>query len=1008
MKNTIQLYVDEEKEIKGYPITSPDRVVDSTGKSIKDKLKNNVKFDVVRRGVDVPPVDGTNNITEIKTQIRNINNELSDARNGDSKLGITLRRISNEITHARNGEEKLGTTIRKITDQLETKVSKSTVTETTNKLQQQINNLVLNNGGDSNPEVVQARGSFDTLNDRLTSNEYTNYNTVKNLCDNMSVTKYEGDTEIISTEGNILSFKINSSNSSASTFKLGVHVKKGRRYIVCIKLLSESILTNLSHRVILGNWKLNEAASIDSVFSFECKDSMDNGEYTFAVNTTEIGKEHKVQFFIYEDIYHNDYLLESCKVDIKKPRLWNADIESLYTPLYSDRIIPVITDIHRRVKAESYLYTVRNHAILFKDAKYFVAVDFSDGEPCKSMSIGSITSNTWDQHITSKSMDVRLSGDKTFFTAIIQPTVDTKNLSFSFGSVPVGSRLEDVRIFVFKLDDENIGEMLLQRRQGFDEISFIQNNNLSSLKNDLNINDMNRIAPIYTANREINLTGTSGFFMAIDAIKLYRDKRYYISVEVPEGAYSRYLKLRTLVSGSWTDVINVDLSLRQYNEQHYYEGFFSPSEDIFQVLYFNYNGATVNKTIPHNIRIYEVKDNITDVFLNRLGGYKRDILDIKALSNYDPLLAKDTFEYLDRKVTTRTEPVHTAYFQATNTIRMSKDKLYYIAIDWKKQPLFTNSLYVRTITGGVWDKKVDAIVYPRYTRRGTYYECYFSPTENIENSLYLNFSGGVVDAQYEYDVYVYEIEHEMQEYALRAEYGFLNPSFRLANTSDRHFRGKVCSALGDSLTGTGSGGHYLQFMKNILGFSKVKQCGVGGSTVCGTGPECMWQTKRINDLMIDSDYILFKGSTNDSGYITVNESEFTIENCDVTTFVGAYNVALSKIYYKYLKLSKGYYADKGIDYSEVTQADTPKDIKIFLITTPKTLDNNASKRQIFAEYVRRIGQMWGLPIIDANAEMQMNPFNYPVDFVDKVHYPLQFHYNLAKLAVGKMREVESY
>lgn len=27
MNNTIQLYIDKEKEIKGYPITSPDRVM---------------------------------------------------------------------------------------------------------------------------------------------------------------------------------------------------------------------------------------------------------------------------------------------------------------------------------------------------------------------------------------------------------------------------------------------------------------------------------------------------------------------------------------------------------------------------------------------------------------------------------------------------------------------------------------------------------------------------------------------------------------------------------------------------------------------------------------------------------------------------------------------------------------------------------------------------------------------------------------------------------------------
>lgn len=40
MDNTIQLYLDKEKEIKGYPITSPDRVIDENGVNIKEQLDN--------------------------------------------------------------------------------------------------------------------------------------------------------------------------------------------------------------------------------------------------------------------------------------------------------------------------------------------------------------------------------------------------------------------------------------------------------------------------------------------------------------------------------------------------------------------------------------------------------------------------------------------------------------------------------------------------------------------------------------------------------------------------------------------------------------------------------------------------------------------------------------------------------------------------------------------------------------------------------------------------------
>ena len=38
MNNTIQLYMDEKQEIKGYPITSPDRVIDENGVNIKQQL----------------------------------------------------------------------------------------------------------------------------------------------------------------------------------------------------------------------------------------------------------------------------------------------------------------------------------------------------------------------------------------------------------------------------------------------------------------------------------------------------------------------------------------------------------------------------------------------------------------------------------------------------------------------------------------------------------------------------------------------------------------------------------------------------------------------------------------------------------------------------------------------------------------------------------------------------------------------------------------------------------
>lgn len=74
MKNTIQLYTDDSKTVKGYPITSPDRVLYGDGKSIKDKLKKTVKFDVVGEGEIIPPIEGE--IDKIKESVDSINEQL--------------------------------------------------------------------------------------------------------------------------------------------------------------------------------------------------------------------------------------------------------------------------------------------------------------------------------------------------------------------------------------------------------------------------------------------------------------------------------------------------------------------------------------------------------------------------------------------------------------------------------------------------------------------------------------------------------------------------------------------------------------------------------------------------------------------------------------------------------------------------------------------------------------------------------------------------------------------
>jgi hypothetical protein len=155
------------------------------------------------------------------------------------------------------------------------------------------------------------------------------------------------------------------------------------------------------------------------------------------------------------------------------------------------------------------------------------------------------------------------------------------------------------------------------------------------------------------------------------------------------------------------------------------------------------------------------------------------------------------------------------------------------------------------------------------------------------------------------------------------------------------------------------------------------------------------------------------GGTNDVVMsLDVNDSDFVITNFDTDNFVGAYNVMLSKIYYKYLMQDTGYY-DGDIDYSGVDQVTTAKNIKILIITPPKMFYNYAwtTGTEEFAGYVKRIADLWGIPCVDANSEMEINDINKDLYWThqttpDYVHFSPLGHENLAMLIIDKLNRIE--
>ena len=103
MDNTIQLYLDKKKEIKGYPITSPDRVIDENGVNIRDEIEE------INSSLD-------NKTSNIQTQINNLvlgavgdgnNAEIIQARGKHKVLNDRLDKDENEL---KTLKDSLGTT----------------------------------------------------------------------------------------------------------------------------------------------------------------------------------------------------------------------------------------------------------------------------------------------------------------------------------------------------------------------------------------------------------------------------------------------------------------------------------------------------------------------------------------------------------------------------------------------------------------------------------------------------------------------------------------------------------------------------------------------------------------------------------------------------------------------------------------------------------------------------------------------------------------------------------
>ena len=221
-----------------------------------------------------------------------------------------------------------------------------------------------------------------------------------------------------------------------------------------------------------------------------------------------------------------------------------------------------------------------------------------------------------------------------------------------------------------------------------------------------------------------------------------------------------------------------------------------------------------------------------------------------------------------------------------------------------------------------------------------------------------------------------------------------------------YYRDKKFVFDGDSLTAGGSGKIYTIATCRALGITKYFNSAVGGTAMEGseTGEKgAIACDDRVNKYPLDTDYIVLMCGTNGIGSL----GDLDLENHDITTFIGAYNVWLSKVYYKF-RQSEGYYPD--IDYSGITRSEEARDINIVLITPPQGYSNGTrdvvGKLKERGDALLEMKRLWGIPVLDSMVAMQMNIFNCENYYGDKTHFGQRSHFMLANGLIGVLRQYE--
>lgn len=219
---------------------------------------------------------------------------------------------------------------------------------------------------------------------------------------------------------------------------------------------------------------------------------------------------------------------------------------------------------------------------------------------------------------------------------------------------------------------------------------------------------------------------------------------------------------------------------------------------------------------------------------------------------------------------------------------------------------------------------------------------------------------------------------------------------------DNWYKGKKLTTFGDSITEQNL---WQSFVKDKMPFASIVNKGIGGTRISGNINNAMWQNNRINALPVDTDVLTIMGGTNDSAS-SVNIGDISITNHNTNTFVGAYNVLISKLLYKFYNLSIGKYSD--INYSGLIKSATFKDIVIYIMTPPFNANTqysgeNSARLKAIADATKDVAKMWGIPCIDIYYNSGINTENVNALLQDGINPNNLGAKKIASVVVNEMK-----